>query len=109
MYAENEAGRLVRDLFLFLKKAQDEVKASGMQFSFNIFRQPSTWTYNKNKLYKTLDYRFRDMLNFYFSEKALGLVSPPHFAYDFSRKLFHMFHYLTKFHCLIAFTSRDIW
>ena len=37
------------------------------------------------------------MLNFYFSEKALGLVSPPHFAYDFSRKLFHMFHYLTKF------------
>ena len=56
MYAENEAGRLVRDLFLFFKKAQDEVKASGMQFSFNIFRQPSTWTYNKNKLYKTLDY-----------------------------------------------------
>ena len=61
MYAENEAGRLVRDLFLFLKKAQDEVKASGMQFSFNIFRQPSTWTYNKNKLYKTLDYWSREM------------------------------------------------
>ena len=40
--------------------------------------------YNKNKLYKTLDYWSRDMLSFNFSEKVLGLVSPPHFAYDFS-------------------------
>ena len=47
-------------------------------------------TYNKNKLYKTLDYWSRDMLNFNFSEKGLGLVSPPHFVYDFSRKMFLM-------------------
>ena len=33
-------------------------------------------TYNKNKLYKTLDYWSRDTLNFNFSEKGLGLVSP---------------------------------
>ena len=30
--------------------------------------------YNKNKLYKTWDYWSRDMLNFNFSEKGLGLV-----------------------------------
>ena len=28
------------------------------------------------------------MLNFNFSEKSLGLVSPPDFAYDFLRKMF---------------------
>ena len=36
-YAENETGRLVPDLFLFFKKAKYEVKASGLQLSFNIF------------------------------------------------------------------------
>ena len=29
------------------------------------------------------------MLNFNFPEKDLGLVSVPHFVYEFSRKLFH--------------------
>ena len=28
------------------------------------------------------------MLNFNFSEKGPGIVSPPHFVYDFSRKIF---------------------
>ena len=32
------------------------------------------------------------MLNFNFSEKDLGLVSPPHFVYDFSRKVILMLH-----------------
>ena len=41
-YAENEAGRLVPDLFLFFKKAQYEVKASGLQLSFVILRKSST-------------------------------------------------------------------
>ena len=36
-YAENEAGQLVPDLFLFFKKALYEVKANGLQLSFNIF------------------------------------------------------------------------
>ena len=31
------------------------------------------------------------MLNFSFSEKGLELVSPPHFVYDFSRKMFLLF------------------
>ena len=30
------------------------------------------------------------MLNFNFSEKGKGLVSSPHFVYDFSRKIFVM-------------------
>ena len=42
-------------------------------------------------MYKTLDYRSRYMLNFNFSEEGLGLVSPPHSLYDFSRKMFFMF------------------
>ena len=37
-YAENEVGRLVPDLFLFFKYASYEVKTSGLQLSFNIFR-----------------------------------------------------------------------
>ena len=47
--------------------------------------------YNKNKQHKSLfDYWFRDMLNFDFLEKGLGIVSPPHFVYDFLRKMFFM-------------------
>ena len=41
--------------------------------------------YSKSKLYKTLGYCSRDMLNFDFLEKGLGRVSSPHFVYDFSR------------------------
>ena len=44
--------------------------------------------YDKNKLYKTLDYWSRDMLNFSFLGKGLGKVSTPHFVYDFSTKMF---------------------
>ena len=51
--AENEAGILVPDLFLFLRKALFEVKENGLHLNFTIFRLPLTWTYNKNKLYKT--------------------------------------------------------
>ena len=47
-------------------------------------------TYNETKWYKTLDYRHRDILNFDFLKKGLGIVCPPHFVYDFSRKLFLM-------------------
>ena len=63
----------------------------------------------KKKLYKTLDYCSRDMFNLNFTEKGLGLVSPPHFVYNFSRKMFLILYSTnTKYHCLIAFTSRDI-
>ena len=35
--AENDAGRLDSELFLFLKKVLYEVKVSGLQLSFNIY------------------------------------------------------------------------
>ena len=49
------------------------------------------------------------MLNFNFSEKDLGPVPPSYFVYDCLRKTSHVtFYQLTKFHCLIAFTSPNI-
>ena len=39
-------------------------------------------------IYKTLEYWFRDMLNFDFLKIDLAIVSPPHFVYDSSRKMF---------------------
>ena len=35
------------------------------------------------------------MLNFDFLEKGLGIVSPPQFVYDFSRKIFLMLYSIT--------------
>ena len=51
-YAENKVRRLVPDLFLFFIKALCKLKASGQHLHFNIFWKTSTWTYNRNKLYK---------------------------------------------------------
>ena len=50
--------------------------------------------YNKNKLYRTLDYWSRDLLDFDFLEKVLGIFSPPHFVYGFSRKMFPTLHFI---------------
>ena len=71
-YAENEARCLVSDLFIF------------------------NLPYSKNKLHKTLDYCSRDILNFNFLEKGLGLDSPPNFVFGFSREMFIM---LDSFNC----------
>ena len=47
------------------------------------------------------------MLDFEFLAKGLGIVSPADFVFDFSTKnVPHViFYLLTKFHCLVAFTS----
>ena len=47
-HAENEIRRLV-PILCFFEKPLYEVKTSGLQFSFNIFRQPSTWHTKKKK------------------------------------------------------------
>ena len=78
-----------RSLLLF-KNALLEVKASNLQLSYNLFQYSSTW--HKSKLYKTLSYWSRDMLNFDFLEKGLGIASIPYFAYGFSRKMFLLLH-----------------
>ena len=91
-YAEHEAGRLVWDLFLFFWKSLIWGESKWSAVKFRYISITLNLQYNESKLYKTLDYWSRDMLNFNFSEKGLGLVSPPHFVYDFSRKMFLMLH-----------------
>ena len=88
-HTKTEAGRLVLDLFCFLKS-----------FLWGKSKWPAVWfqcilivlklAYLKNKLYKTLDFWSRDMLNFNFLEKSLGIVSLPHFVYDVLRKILLM-------------------
>ena len=53
---------------------------------FNYILIALSLAYNKNELYRTLDSWSRDVPNFDFLEKGLGIASPPHFVYDFSRK-----------------------
>ena len=50
--------------------------------------------YTKNKVYKTLNYWSRDLLNFDFLEKDLGIVSSPHFVNYFSRKIFLLLYFI---------------
>ena len=52
--AENEAGKLVPDLFLYFKKALDEVKAS----DWDIYKKKTIWIFS--------DCWYKDMLNFGF-------------------------------------------
>ena len=51
--------------------------------------------YNRDKLYKTLDYWSRDILKFGFLEQSLVIVSPPHIVDDFSKKRLLMLYFLT--------------
>ena len=91
LHTQNEIGRLISDLFLFFKKTLYEVKPNGLQLRFTIFANRfDNLAFNENKLYKTLDYWSRDILNLDFLEKGLGLVSPPHFVRNFLRKIFFM-------------------
>ena len=66
--------------------------------------------YNTNKLFKTLHYWSRDMLNFDFLDKGLGIVSPAHFVYDFSTKIFLML-YSNNWHNFIVWLPLllEIW
>ena len=59
---------------------------------FNIYWYPSTWTYNKNKLHKSLDCWSRYKFNFDFLEEGLGIVPAPNFVYDLSRKIHVIFY-----------------
>ena len=78
--------------FYFLKKLLILGKSNWSAAQFKCILIALNLACNKNKLYKTLDYLTRDMLNVNFSEKGLELVSPPHFVHDFSMKMFFMLH-----------------
>ena len=75
-----------RCLFVFLKRFMwGQSKWSAAQFQYILIALNRA--YNK-KNYKTLDYWSKDLLNFAFLQKGLAIVSPSHFVYDFSRKMF---------------------
>ena len=78
-----------RPLFVF-QKSFTWVKNKWSTAWFQYILTALNLSYNKNKLYKILDYWSGDTLNIEFLEKGLGIVSLPHFVYDFSRKMFIM-------------------
>ena len=87
--------------YLYFKKALYEVKTSGLQLRFNIFRQPSTWDTIKVNCMKVQTIDSRVMLNFDFLECGLRIVFPPHLVPDFSRKKFLMLHSINWAHYIV--------
>ena len=82
-----------RPLFVFLKSfILGKSKWSAAWFHYILIALKLA--YNRNKLFKTLHYWSRDMLNFDFLDKGLGIVSPAHFVYDFWTKMFLMLYYI---------------
>ena len=66
-----------RPLFVFYKGfISCKNKRSTIQFQY--ISIALNLAHNKNKLYKTFDYCSRNMLNFEFLEKGLGIFYPPH-------------------------------
>ena len=106
---ENEVGRVVLDLFFFFRKALYVVKANVQRLSFNMFLC-SPWTYNKNKLYNCSDFWSRDKLDFDFFRKSPETSFWTTFCVWFFKENVSnvIFYHLTRFHCLIAFSSWDI-
>ena len=80
-----------RPLFIFLRKLDMRWKQVICSLVL-IYSDRPYLLYNKDKLHKTLGYWSRDMLNYNFSGKGLELVSPPHFMYDFWKKMFLVLH-----------------
>ena len=59
-------------------------------------------TYNKNQIHKTLDFIQKySLLNFDFIEMGLGIVSPPHFVYYFSKKMFFTLYFISWPHLIV--------
>ena len=76
-----------RPLFVFLKSfILGKSKWSAAWFHY--ISIALKLAYNRNKLFKTLHYWSRNMLNFDFLDKGLAIVSSAHFVYDFSTKMF---------------------
>ena len=82
--------------FLFFKKALLEVKASGLQLSFSQFLYSSIWQTIKTKyIQKYSKNTSKNILNFGFVEKGLGIISLPHFCMIFQKKCFSYYTLLT--------------
>ena len=75
-----------RPIFIFFKKNFNKVKASGLQVTFNIFRF-LTWNTIKTNCIKLETFRPEICSMLIFKKRILGIVSPPHCAYDNLRKI----------------------
>ena len=65
--------------------------------------------YNRNKLFKSLYYWSRDMLNFDILDEALGIISPAHFLYDFSTKMLCPINVMFLMLCSINWPNFIVW
>ena len=83
------------DRFLFFLKSFILGKSKWSTAWFHYISIALKLAYNRNKLFKTLHYWSRDMLNFGFLDKGLGIISPAHFVYDFSTKNYSYYILLT--------------
>ena len=88
---EMRQGTSSRTFSYFLKKLKIMLKQAACSLVSIYFNRPHL-AYNKNKLCKTWDCWSGDMFSFNLTENGLGLVSPLHFVYDFSRQFFLMLH-----------------
>ena len=109
-HAENKAGKLVPDLFWFFQKSFIQGKRKQSPAWFHYILIAFKWAYNKNKLYKTLDYSSREIINFDFLRKGSGKSFSITFCDWFlNTNITHViFYQLTKCLCLIALISWDI-
>ena len=85
-------GASSRPLFIFWKSllwGESKWSAAYLQFISIVLNLPCI----KNKLYKILDYWSRDMLDFHFSEKGLGLVSPHILCMVYKKNVSHVTYY----------------
>ena len=101
---ENELRRLVPDLIVFVKSFIYG-KCKWCAAWFHYISIAHKLAYNKSKLYKTFDHWSRDMVNFEFWEKGLGIVSTPHFVYDFSTEMFLMLHSINSPNFIVWLSS----
>ena len=89
-HSENEAGKLVQDHFLFFLKNFILCKSKWSAAWFHYILIALKLAYSRSRVFKTLHYWSRDMLDIDFLDKGLGIVSLAHFVYDFSAKIFFM-------------------
>ena len=78
-HAENVAGRLVLELFLFFEKALYKTKESFKHLSLIYFGGPR-FGHRIKQICSISGCRSRDKLNFDLLEKDLEIISPPHFV-----------------------------
>ena len=72
-----------------------------MQLSFTIALNLAHY---ENKLYQTSGYCSRNMFHLVSLDKGLRILFPPHFVYDFSRKMFLMLYYINWPNFIVRFS-----